>query len=569
MKRQADCKSVWYHAAHSAAIAALVFGTAIPAAAAEETGDDVVCLVGTDAEFVAAVENPDCPTIRLTADLTPETQSLIEGPLDIGRDLVLDLANFDLEIDTATDWAFDILNQVNFELQAVDGATLTAFRWRGIEQPQIVAPYRINLIEGYSEYTIRIAETSESGAVQIWKNGTTLEAVSTPAATLTDGLLTIPAGLTALDSAARYIVAIPQPIVTRPADQIQTLVIINVTTVANTETDDNSGSDSNHYWNDRWHQWWGQNNGQNSNGDSEDWWSQDHTNSGNNNSNYGSNNSGSNYNGYYEDDDDDVWSSSNMSNTGSNSSGTNTTGTSNTGTYYSGTNTNTGTSTNTNTGTSTTSGLSSNTGTGSLTNLTTSTVTYANCAAVKAAGKAPLLKGQPGYAAALDADNDGIACEDSETGLATGTGLPTSTPTPTPSASSLINLDTTLLTGTETGEEPLATTGVDEAVPLDLFAATPVGANVVPASFTTAAAAHHTAQPRTAKPATGVGAAMENPKVLASSVACSLATAAAAAWAIKANHPQLVDGDYDEFENFDETELEGPLDYLDNEEVAA
>lgn len=39
------------------------------------------------------------------------------------------------------------------------------------------------------------------------------------------------------------------------------------------------------------------------------------------------------------------------------------------------------------------------------------TVTYANCAAVRAAGKAPLLRGQPGYASHLDGDDDGIACE--------------------------------------------------------------------------------------------------------------------------------------------------------------
>jgi endonuclease YncB( thermonuclease family) len=38
-------------------------------------------------------------------------------------------------------------------------------------------------------------------------------------------------------------------------------------------------------------------------------------------------------------------------------------------------------------------------------------VTYANCAAVRAAGKAPLLRGQPGYAPKLDRDGDGVACE--------------------------------------------------------------------------------------------------------------------------------------------------------------
>ncbi|WP_230286048.1 excalibur calcium-binding domain-containing protein [Deinococcus sp. 12RED42] len=38
-------------------------------------------------------------------------------------------------------------------------------------------------------------------------------------------------------------------------------------------------------------------------------------------------------------------------------------------------------------------------------------VTYANCAAVRAAGKSPLLRGQPGYSSQLDRDGDGRACE--------------------------------------------------------------------------------------------------------------------------------------------------------------
>lgn len=41
----------------------------------------------------------------------------------------------------------------------------------------------------------------------------------------------------------------------------------------------------------------------------------------------------------------------------------------------------------------------------------TTAVYYANCTAVRAAGKAPIYRGQPGYRAALDADSDGIACE--------------------------------------------------------------------------------------------------------------------------------------------------------------
>ncbi len=38
-------------------------------------------------------------------------------------------------------------------------------------------------------------------------------------------------------------------------------------------------------------------------------------------------------------------------------------------------------------------------------------VSYANCAAVRAAGKAPLHTGDPGYRSGLDADHDGVACE--------------------------------------------------------------------------------------------------------------------------------------------------------------
>lgn len=38
-------------------------------------------------------------------------------------------------------------------------------------------------------------------------------------------------------------------------------------------------------------------------------------------------------------------------------------------------------------------------------------VVYPNCAAVRAAGKAPLHEGDPGYSKKLDRDGDGIACE--------------------------------------------------------------------------------------------------------------------------------------------------------------
>jgi hypothetical protein len=38
-------------------------------------------------------------------------------------------------------------------------------------------------------------------------------------------------------------------------------------------------------------------------------------------------------------------------------------------------------------------------------------VYYANCTAARAAGAAPIYRGQPGYRPALDRDNDGVACE--------------------------------------------------------------------------------------------------------------------------------------------------------------
>jgi micrococcal nuclease len=41
----------------------------------------------------------------------------------------------------------------------------------------------------------------------------------------------------------------------------------------------------------------------------------------------------------------------------------------------------------------------------------TNNVSYKNCTEVKAAGKAPLHRGEPGYSSKLDQNNDGIACE--------------------------------------------------------------------------------------------------------------------------------------------------------------
>ncbi|MBL4928014.1 excalibur calcium-binding domain-containing protein [Fuscibacter oryzae] len=36
---------------------------------------------------------------------------------------------------------------------------------------------------------------------------------------------------------------------------------------------------------------------------------------------------------------------------------------------------------------------------------------YRNCAAARAAGAAPVYRGDPGYGAHLDRDNDGVGCE--------------------------------------------------------------------------------------------------------------------------------------------------------------
>jgi hypothetical protein len=40
-----------------------------------------------------------------------------------------------------------------------------------------------------------------------------------------------------------------------------------------------------------------------------------------------------------------------------------------------------------------------------------STVSYANCSEARAAGAAPVRRGDPGYGPHLDRDNDGVGCE--------------------------------------------------------------------------------------------------------------------------------------------------------------
>lgn len=43
--------------------------------------------------------------------------------------------------------------------------------------------------------------------------------------------------------------------------------------------------------------------------------------------------------------------------------------------------------------------------------VTSGSVTYANCDAARAAGAAPIYRGEPGYSSKLDRDGDGVACE--------------------------------------------------------------------------------------------------------------------------------------------------------------
>jgi hypothetical protein len=38
-------------------------------------------------------------------------------------------------------------------------------------------------------------------------------------------------------------------------------------------------------------------------------------------------------------------------------------------------------------------------------------VYYANCSEARAAGAAPIHRGEPGYASHLDRDNDGVGCD--------------------------------------------------------------------------------------------------------------------------------------------------------------
>ncbi len=61
--------------------------------------------------------------------------------------------------------------------------------------------------------------------------------------------------------------------------------------------------------------------------------------------------------------------------------------------------------------TTTTTARATTTTTYKVTASTSSSVYYQNCTAVRAAGKDPIYRGEPGYASHLDRDNDGIGCE--------------------------------------------------------------------------------------------------------------------------------------------------------------
>ena len=49
--------------------------------------------------------------------------------------------------------------------------------------------------------------------------------------------------------------------------------------------------------------------------------------------------------------------------------------------------------------------------TSSRNNSSSATGAYANCTAARAAGAAPVRRGDPGYGSHLDRDNDGVGCE--------------------------------------------------------------------------------------------------------------------------------------------------------------
>lgn len=82
-------------------------------------------------------------------------------------------------------------------------------------------------------------------------------------------------------------------------------------------------------------------------------------------------------------------------------------------------------------------------------------VYYANCDAARAAGAAPIQRGEPGYRAGLDRDGDGIACEGTS-----GTDTPGRPAQPAGSAED---------TGTPTGSEQASLPDTGTTLPLPLL----------------------------------------------------------------------------------------------------
>jgi len=75
-------------------------------------------------------------------------------------------------------------------------------------------------------------------------------------------------------------------------------------------------------------------------------------------------------------------------------------------------------------------------------------VYYPNCTAARAAGAAPIRRGEPGYRSGLDRDKDGVACEQSEANPpAAGTAPRPTTDAPTTTAPTTTRAATTAAVG--------------------------------------------------------------------------------------------------------------------------
>jgi hypothetical protein len=92
-------------------------------------------------------------------------------------------------------------------------------------------------------------------------------------------------------------------------------------------------------------------------------------------------------------------------------------------------------------------------------------VHFANCAAARAAGAAPILAGEPGYRAGLDGDSDGVACETDAGPVPTSpspttAGAPTSAAQTTTTRGTTTERVTTTTRGTTTTEVPSSPTSI-------------------------------------------------------------------------------------------------------------